>query len=357
MEYTKRVYRILENLEKELRRGIPNLTQERLEEMAIFLTTFVEALRGFTTLISSENEKQVELNPLIFELYKIRFRRIGDYFLTNLITLKNFDSKKVLKVLKEWKGGEEFELEKFFEVENILKGVKVVPNSKLDYFQICVHEKDAKKLGLNERINKFLIKPLRIKEASIEIEEEIDINNLLLKNSNMLEVFLRFDPELALQAYEKGEFSTYFKNTIKPLMRLLESELAGYLQINESLLPLQKKYYYEDLRMMIEEFGKYKVEIPTKVYLKDKNDGKLEMSLLYAAIFGIKENDLVNIEVDEIVIPGKKFSLRAKLSPNPKEPNSLRIAREFVEHGFQIDTKGKKFIILPYLSLRKKGKN
>ena len=139
-------------------------------------------------------------------------------------------------------------------------------------------------------------------------------------------------------------------------MCLLESELAGYVQIDDSLLPLQKRHYYEDLKMMIEEFGKYKIKIPTKVYLKDKNDGKLELSLLYATIFGIKENDSVCIEVDEIVIPGEKFDLRAKLQPNPKEPNSLRIPREFVEYGFQIDTKSKKSIVLPYLSLRKKRK-
>jgi len=354
VEYTQRVSQILENLEKELRRGTPNLTQEKLEEMATFLTSFIELYKGFTTLISSRYEKQVELNPLIFELYKIRFRRIGDYFLTNLITLKNLDSEKVLLVLKECRKSKNFDLERFFEIENVLKGVKVIPNSRLDYFQIYIHENDAKKLRLNERINKFLIKPLEIKESTDEIEEELNINNLLLKNSNMLEVFSKLDPEIALEAYKKGELQNYFRNVVKPLMCLLESELIGYIKIDDSLLPLPKRCYHEYLRMMIEEFGKYKVKIPTKVYLENENDGRIKLSLLYAEIFGIKENDPVIIEVDEIIIPGEKFNLRAKLQPNPKEPNSLKIPREFVEYAFQIDTKNKKFIILPYVSLRKK---
>jgi len=189
MAEVERVRVIFREFEKEIRKETTRLTSDKLKEIATFLTAFVEAYKGFYTMISDKNRSQIEINPTLLEAYKLRFNLIGDHFYANLFTLKDLDEEKFLEKLKK---GENYAMAEFFKIENVLEQVKVIPDYKLDYFQLRIHEEDAKKLKLNEILNKILIRPITKIEKEGERKVEVpklqvpkSLNNLPLSNSNM----------------------------------------------------------------------------------------------------------------------------------------------------------------------------
>ena len=196
------------------------------------------------------------------------------------------------------------------------------------------------------------------------LKEELDLNSLLPKDSNMREALGQFESLQAVLEYEvdeakgvpplKGEFGKYWNEVILPVMRLFETDLAGFIKLDEEDLLHSKEYYYDEIKTLINNAKEGLLELPFKIYLKDDEKEKVKVGYLLSTIFGVEDGDSIYIETNRIKFPGERIVLRAAVEPRVKEPYSIEVPREIVENALQIDTKNKTYIKVPYLILKKK---